>query len=100
MLTPLRKSAAPIVATKLYPHQKQALSFLLDRETLVEVPERDPPGSKATMVALWERISDTYGRPKGWRSVVTDLQIDGVRPPPQARGCVPPSPRISPSVLY
>ena len=40
------------------------------------------------MVALWERISDTYGRPKGWRSVVTDLQIEGVKPPPQARGHV------------
>ncbi|BGP47440.1 hypothetical protein JCM10450v2_003292 [Rhodotorula kratochvilovae] len=78
----------PIVATKLYPHQKQALAFLLDRETLIDVPDRDPRGSKPTMVALWERISDTYGRPKGWRSVVTDLQIEGVKPPPQARGAI------------
>ncbi|KPV72160.1 uncharacterized protein RHOBADRAFT_18418 [Rhodotorula graminis WP1] len=78
----------PIVATKLYPHQKQALAFLLDRETLVEVPERDKRGDKPTMVALWERISDPYGRPKGWRSVVTDLQIEGVKPPPQARGAI------------
>ncbi|GAA5893228.1 hypothetical protein JCM8208_004381 [Rhodotorula glutinis] len=78
----------PIVATKLYPHQKQALSFLLDRETLVDVPERDKRGDKPTMVALWERISDTYGRPKGWKSVVTDLQIEGVKPPPQARGAI------------
>ncbi|GAA6055900.1 hypothetical protein JCM3770_002351 [Rhodotorula araucariae] len=78
----------PIVATKLYPHQKQALAFLLDRETLVDVPDRDPRGSKPTMVALWERVSDTYGRPMGWKSVVTDLQIQGVKPPPQARGAI------------
>ncbi|GAA5994527.1 uncharacterized protein JCM10292_002114 [Rhodotorula paludigena] len=77
----------PIVATTLYPHQKQALSFLLDREKIVEIPPRDEKG-KPTMVSLWERISDTYGRPRGWRSVVTDLEIEGERPPPQARGAI------------
>ncbi|BGP24045.1 DNA repair protein rad5 [Rhodotorula toruloides] len=78
----------PIVSTPLYPHQKQALSFLLDREKLTDVPERDPPGQEPTVVSLWKRISDPYGRPTGWQNLVTDLHIAGARPPPQARGAI------------
>ncbi|GAA5930136.1 uncharacterized protein JCM15063_004725 [Sporobolomyces koalae] len=78
----------PIVSTKLYPHQKQALSFLLDREKEVQVPKRDARGEKPTMVSLWERASDTYGKCIGWKNVVSDLEIKGDRPPPQARGAI------------
>lgn len=77
---------APIVSTKLYPHQKQALSFLLDREKAVDIPDKDKKGEKPTMVSLWQRVSDPYGNCVAWRNVVSDLQITGTRPPPQARG--------------
>ncbi|GAA5833114.1 hypothetical protein JCM3766R1_001399 [Sporobolomyces carnicolor] len=78
----------PIVSTKLYPHQKQALSFLLDREKEIEIPAKVPPGEKPTMVSLWQRVNDSYGKCMGWQNVVTDLQISGDRPPPQARGAI------------
>ncbi|GAA5920321.1 hypothetical protein JCM1841_004530 [Sporobolomyces salmonicolor] len=78
----------PIVATRLYPHQKQALSFLLDREKLVEITDRDPRGGPPAMVSLWERRSDPYGKVVGWSNVVTDLTISGAKPPPQARGAI------------
>ncbi|BGO90936.1 hypothetical protein NBRC10512_002311 [Rhodotorula toruloides] len=78
----------PIVSTPLYPHQKQALSFLLDREKLIDVPPQDRPGQEPTVVSLWKRISDPYGRPTGWQNLVTDLHIAGARPPPQARGAI------------
>ncbi|GAA6017033.1 hypothetical protein JCM11491_006136 [Sporobolomyces phaffii] len=78
----------PIVSTKLYPHQKQALSFLLDREKEIEVPKQDRKGDKPTMVSLWQRVNDTYGKCVAWQNVVSDLQITGDRPPPQARGAI------------
>ncbi|GAA5986834.1 hypothetical protein JCM10908_000916 [Rhodotorula pacifica] len=78
----------PIVSTTLYPHQKQALAFLLDRETLVKIPEKDVQGQPPAMVSLWQRKSDPYGKVKGWTNLVTDLEIPGERPPPQARGAI------------
>ncbi|SCZ99378.1 BZ3500_MvSof-1268-A1-R1_Chr7-2g09506 [Microbotryum saponariae] len=78
---------APMVTTKLYPHQKQALSFLLDRERIHEVPEKDERG-KPTILSLWSRESNPYGQPVGWKSVVADLSISGPEPPPQTRGAI------------
>ncbi|GAA5861119.1 hypothetical protein JCM3774_002196 [Rhodotorula dairenensis] len=78
----------PIVSTTLYPHQKQALAFLLDRESLVKIPEKDVKGQPPAMVSLWERKSDPYGQVRGWTNLVTDLEIPGPRPPPQARGAI------------
>lgn len=80
------RSTAPIVSTTLYPHQKQALAFLLDRESLVKIPEKDVKGQPPAMVSLWQRKSDAYGQVRGWTNLVTDLEIPGARPPPQARG--------------
>jgi len=77
-----------MVTTKLYPHQKQAVSFLLDRERLQVVPDKDSKGEEPAMVSLWQRQSDPYGKVKGWRSLVTNLEITGDRPPPQARGSI------------
>ena len=76
-----------MVTTKLYPHQKQALSFLLDRERLLEV---GPPvaGEEDVMVSLWRRRCDIYNRPIGWTNAVTDLEISGPTPPPQSRGSI------------
>jgi SWI/SNF-related matrix-associated actin-dependent regulator of chromatin subfamily A3 len=82
-----------MVTTKLYPHQKQALSFLLDRERIHEIPAADPPG-QPSIVSLWARETDTYGRVKGWKNVVADLEIAGSTPPPQARGYVPSFPPV------
>ncbi|KAI5475860.1 DNA repair protein rad5 [Pseudohyphozyma bogoriensis] len=81
------KEPAALVATKLYPHQKQALSFLLDREALVQIPETAKP-DESVLVSLWKRKVDPYGRPLGWMSIVTDLEIQGNEPPPQSRGCI------------
>ena len=76
-----------MIATKLYPHQKQALSFLLDRETLSDIPKvaasEDQP-----VVSLWQRRVDPYNRPIGWVNLVTDLSISGPAPPPRARGSI------------
>ncbi|GAA6036158.1 hypothetical protein JCM8097_006646, partial [Rhodosporidiobolus ruineniae] len=78
----------PIVSTPLYPHQKQALSFLLDRETPVSIPPRDLKGEPPTIVSLWKRMQDPFGRTTGWKSVVTEMEVKGERPPPQARGAI------------
>ncbi|KAL8290052.1 hypothetical protein RQP46_002991 [Phenoliferia psychrophenolica] len=78
---------APSVATKLYPHQKQALSFLLDRERLIDVPATATQNDE-TIVALWKRKVDPYNRPVGWMNVVADLEIKGSQPPPQPRGSI------------
>ncbi|KAK4057785.1 hypothetical protein OIO90_001004 [Microbotryomycetes sp. JL221] len=77
------------VRTKLYPHQKQALSFLLDREKLQKITDRDPKGGgKPTRVSLWERQQDPFGRVRGWKNLVSDLEIAGESPPPQTRGAI------------
>lgn len=76
-----------IVSTKLYPHQKQALSFLLDRERLVEVPATGKAGEDI-IVSLWRRKLDTYDRPVAWMNVVADIEIKGAPPPPQASGSI------------
>ncbi|GAA5859731.1 hypothetical protein JCM8547_007003 [Rhodosporidiobolus lusitaniae] len=79
----------PIVATPLYPHQKQALSFLLDRESVVPIPPTDPPGGPPTIVSLWKREMNLMGtRTIGWKSLVSDLRMEGERGPPQARGAI------------
>ncbi|GAA5976261.1 hypothetical protein JCM11641_001097 [Rhodosporidiobolus odoratus] len=77
-----------IVSTPLYPHQKQALSFLLDREDLPVVPARDKPGKPGFILGLWQRVNDPYGRVKGWRSLVSDIEVQGERAPPQSRGAI------------
>jgi hypothetical protein len=54
---------------------------------LVEVPDVDAdPQNNPTTVALWRRVSDVYGRPTGWRSIVTEQEVVGREGVPQARG--------------
>jgi hypothetical protein len=55
------------IATKLYPHQKKALTFLLDREK-----EQEPPGGFSS---LWQkRCHQLTGRPI-WLNVVTQKEV-------------------------
>lgn len=77
----------PMITTKLYPHQKQALSFLLDREAVHPVVEV-LPGEAQPILSLWQRQVDTYNRPIGWLSIVTDLEIRGAQAPVQCRGSI------------
>ena len=77
----------PMISTKLYPHQKQALSFLLDRETLSDIPKTSATDEQP-VVSLWQRRVDPYNRPIGWVNLVTDLTISGAAPPPRARGSI------------
>ena len=91
----------PIVSTKLYPHQKQAVSFILDRERLVDttntVREGEPidiesedtkADKEGEVVSLWERMRDGRQRPRGWKSIVTGVELTGEAAPPQARGSI------------
>lgn len=97
----------PMVTTKLYPHQKQALAFLLEREKLRSVEDvlkstatnasRHANGSSNgktltdeddEMISLWRPRRDMYGRHVGWHNVVTEVEIAADKPPPQCRGAI------------
>ncbi|KAM0756492.1 hypothetical protein T439DRAFT_376672 [Meredithblackwellia eburnea MCA 4105] len=79
-----------LVSTKLYPHQKQALSFLVDRERLVTFdPETRMDPSEDNIVSLWKMKLDTYSRKcVGWMNLVAEMELKGPMPPPQARGSI------------
>lgn len=83
--------------TRLYPHQKQALAFLLDRERLRTVEEvlkrKDVNGDDSNsindeLISLWRPKKDIYKRFIGWQHVVTEVEIGSDRPPPQCRGAI------------
>lgn len=89
----------PMITTKLYPHQKQALAFLLDRERLRTVEDVlqkpstvDVNGTMQEnvdqLISLWRPRKNTYGRLVGWQHVVTEVEIGSDRPPPQCRGAI------------
>lgn len=88
----------PMVTTQLYPHQKQALSFLLDREAgsdALELPVASGPGGRAinkssedVIHGLWRQRRDVYGRTIGWQNLVSQVEISGEAPPPQTRGAI------------
>lgn len=90
-----------MVTTKLYPHQKQALSFLLDRERGTDPapvkeghPDISSNSSEEVVIVeeklhgLWRSRRDHRNRIVGWSNVVTEAQIDGASPPPQCRGAI------------
>lgn len=58
----------PNVATNLYPHQKKALTFLLEREK-----EIDAPAGKSS--SLWQPRKDNSGRVRAWYNVVTNKEV-------------------------
>lgn len=82
------------VVTPLYPHQRQALAFMLDRESLKEVDDNGIKGASGevdkeeNLVSLWKQKKDTYGRLVGWVNVVTEVEKTGKQPPPQCRSSI------------
>ena len=90
----------PMVTTKLYPHQKQALAFLIDRERLRSIPDVKARRSKQSnsenmtkeeeeeMISLWRPARDVFGRFVGWHNVITEVEIGSDKPPPQCRGAI------------
>lgn len=63
------------VATTLYPHQKKALTFLLDREK-----DKGSGGSGS----LWQVRKDASGRPRAWYNPVTGKEYQ--KEPPMEKG--------------
>ncbi|KAG8931874.1 hypothetical protein FRC03_004298 [Tulasnella sp. 419] len=67
------------VATKLYPHQKKALTFLMEREG-----EKTAPMGKSS--SLWQPRKDPSGRIRAWYNVVTQKEVRA--PPVECRGAI------------
>lgn len=74
------------IQTKLYPHQKKALTFLLEREGEISGPKRDPDtkepqplpsrwsdGSPSS--SLWQARKDPGGRIMSWMHAVTNREV-------------------------
>lgn len=70
---------APDVATKLYPHQKKALTFLLERE-------REKPGSDGKFSSLWQARTSSMSKQTSWYHVVTQSEV--FKQPVEARGSI------------
>ncbi|KDQ30973.1 hypothetical protein PLEOSDRAFT_1054121 [Pleurotus ostreatus PC15] len=66
------------VATKLYPHQKKALTFLLDRE------HEKPAGDK--FASLWKKEMDPMSGHLVWVHVVTKEQV--YQEPKESKGSI------------
>ncbi|KAJ7042414.1 SNF2 family N-terminal domain-containing protein [Mycena alexandri] len=56
--------SSPDVATKLYPHQKKALTFLLERE-------REKPGSDGKFSSLWQMRTNNMSHRPCWFHTIT-----------------------------
>ncbi|KAF5384824.1 hypothetical protein D9615_001374 [Tricholomella constricta] len=59
---------APEVATRLYPHQKKALTFLLERE-------RERPGADGKFSSLWQFRTNSLSHRVSWFHIVTQKEI-------------------------
>lgn len=69
----------PDVATKLYPHQKKALTFLLERE-------RENLGPDGTFSSLWQLRINPLSHKKSWFHIVT--QKEAFEEPQEAKGAI------------
>lgn len=67
------------VATTLYPHQKKALTFLLDRE-------HEKPASDEQFSSLWRKQMDPMSQRQKWVNIVTDE--DAMEEPKEAKGAI------------
>jgi hypothetical protein len=65
------------VATKLYPHQKKALTFLLERE-------REKPGPDGKFSSLWQQRTN-HNKPY-WHHSIT--QKDVFQEPKETKGAI------------
>ncbi|CAL1695094.1 unnamed protein product [Somion occarium] len=68
----------PEVATPLYPHQKKALTFLLERE-------RERPGPDGTFSTLWQKRQNAHGQ-LSWYHIVTQREV--FEEPQEAKGAI------------
>ncbi|KAG6854236.1 hypothetical protein C0991_009254 [Blastosporella zonata] len=59
---------SPDVATKLYPHQKKALTFLLERE-------RERPGPDGNFSSLWQLRTNPLSGRLSWFHIVTQKEV-------------------------
>jgi len=66
------------IATKLYPHQKKALTFLLDREK-----EQEPPGGFSS---LWQKRCHQLTGRTIWLNVIT--QKEDYEAPKEPKGAI------------
>lgn len=67
------------VATKLYPHQKKALTFLIERE-------RERPGSDGKYSSLWQPRTNPLSRQPSWFHIVTQKEVN--QEPQEAKGAI------------
>lgn len=67
------------VATQLYPHQKKALTFLLERE-------REKTGSDGNYSSLWQKRQHPLSRQISWLHIVTQKEI--FEEPREAKGSI------------
>jgi hypothetical protein len=67
------------IATKLYPHQKKALTFLLERE-------RERPGFDGKFSSLWQQRSNLLSRQPNWFHIVTQKEV--FQEPQEAKGAI------------
>ncbi|KAG6889911.1 hypothetical protein C0992_003615 [Termitomyces sp. T32_za158] len=70
---------APEVATKLYPHQKKALTFLLERE-------REKPGPDGNFSSLWQSRTNPHSGQVSWFHVVTEKEV--LQKPCESKGAI------------
>ncbi|WFD01828.1 1-phosphatidylinositol 4-kinase [Malassezia obtusa] len=77
----------PLISAKLFTHQKQALTFLLDRERerrFEELLDRDP-SSDTNHISLWT-ITQQAGRIQAYQNIVTQTVLK--RAPGICRGAI------------
>lgn len=75
----LIETLAPNVATKLYPHQKKAITFLLERE-------RERMGPNGQFSSLWQAQTNPYTRQVIWTHLVTQKEVH--REPVESKGSI------------
>ncbi|KAJ7102102.1 SNF2 family N-terminal domain-containing protein [Mycena belliarum] len=75
----LETEPSPDVATKLYPHQKKALTFLLERE-------REKPGSDGKFSSLWQLRSHKMSHRPSWFHTITSKEV--FQEPKETKGSI------------
>ena len=69
----------PEVATKLYSHQKKALTFLLERE-------REKPGPDGNFTSLWQSRANPLSGQVLWFHIVTQKEV--LQKPYESKGAI------------
>lgn len=75
----LYKKKGSEVATQLYPHQKKAITFLLERE-------RENVGAGGGRSSLWQHRYNPLSRQTTWFHVVTHNEV--YEPPKESKGAI------------